>query len=43
MMCVGTLCIVFHLDADMRYVLVYEDGVWPMESVGFSTCVSIVA
>ena len=28
-MCVSTLRIVFPLDADMRYALVYGNGVWP--------------
>ena len=42
MICVGTLCIVFLLDADMHYALVYGNGVWPMGSVRFPTCVSIV-
>ena len=40
MMCADALFIVFLLDADMRYALVYGNGVWTMGSVRFPTCVS---
>ena len=39
----GAFFIVFLLYADISYALVYRNGLWPMESVRFSTCVSIVA
>ena len=42
MMCRDTLLIVFLLDTDMRYALVYGNRVWQMGSVIFPTCVSRV-
>ena len=41
-MCADALFIVFLLDTDMRYALVYRNGVRPMGSVRFPTCVSAV-
>ena len=42
MICADALFIVFLLDTDMRYALVYGNVVWSTESVRFPTCVIIV-
>ena len=42
MTCADALFIAFLLDVDMRYALIYGNGVCPMGSVRFPTCISIV-